>query len=341
MKHEISIAFQTDKSAAQYIALAKLVNEYDFDAVSVYCDAPFHPPYAPLMLMAPHIEGARLGVAAVPPSRVHPIDIAAQTVLLAEVARGGVYVGVARGAWLADHGIREHQPPVQAIREAVEVICYMLEGQTGGYQGQVYPLAEGVRAPYPLPKERIPILIGSWGQKLCAVAGELADEVKIGGSANPDMIPVIQRYVAVGEKAAGRETGTVRVVVGAVSVIDDDREAARAGARRSVALYLPVVAPLDPTLQIEPELIERLKTLAAQHDWEAAAALISDDVLERFAFAGDADDIIAHAERLFAAGAGRIEFGTPHGIAPERGIRILGEKVLPALARWRQDGGEA
>ena len=30
-------------------------------------------------------------------------------------------------------------------------------------------------------------------------------------------------------------------------------------ARRSVALYLPVVAPLDPTVTVEPELVTRLQ----------------------------------------------------------------------------------
>jgi 5,10-methylenetetrahydromethanopterin reductase len=120
-----------------------------------------------------------------------------------------------------------------------------------------------------------------------------------------------------------------------VSVIDDDREQARAAARRSVALYLPVVAALDPTVQIEPELIARLQTLANHKAWDEAAALISDDLLDRFAFAGDAADIIGLCERLYAAGAGRIEFGTPHGLVPERGIKILGEKVLPALGKRR------
>jgi 5,10-methylenetetrahydromethanopterin reductase len=337
MKHEISVAFQTDKTAAQYIALAQFVNQYAFDAVSVYCDAPFHPPYAPLMLMGPHIQRARVGVAANAPSRIHPIDIAAQTALLSDVAKGGVYIGVARGAWLEDHGVEEKQPPIQAIREAVEVIRYMLSGEEGGYDGQVYQIAPHVRAPYPLPSQRIPILIGTWGRKLCALAGEIADEVKVGGSANPDIVPAIRDYIAAGERTAGREVGSVGVVMGAVSVIDDDREAARQAARRSVALYLPVVAGLDPTVQVEAELITRLQTLANHQAWNEAAALISDDLLDRFAFAGNADDMINHASRLFEAGAARVEFGTPHGLAEsETGLRILGEQVLPELHRlWR------
>jgi 5,10-methylenetetrahydromethanopterin reductase len=146
---------------------------------------------------------------------------------------------------------------------------------------------------------------------------------------------VIQRYIAVGEQAAGRALGTVGVVVGAVSVLDDDRQQARAAARRSVALYLPVVAPLDPTVQVEPELVARLKVLAAQHDYEIAATLISDELLEKFAFAGDADDFIRQADALFQAGARRVEFGTPHGLVPQTGIQRMGERVLPALrANW-------
>lgn len=328
---QISIAFQTNKTPAQYIALAQLVNQYDFDAVSVYCDAPFHPSYGPLLLMAPHIQRARIGPAAVSPARIAPIDMAAETALLAQVAQGGVYLGIARGAWLADHGIRESDRPIQAIREAIEIMRLLLSGESGGYNGQVFQIAPHVRAPYPLPEQPIPIMIGSWGKKLCALAGEIADEVKVGGSANPDIVPVIQRYIAAGEQRAGRPTGTVGVAVGAVSVIDEDREQAREQARRAVSLYLPVVAPLDPTVQVEPELIERLQTLVNQHDEAGAARLISDDLLERFAFAGNAADIIRQAEGLFAAGASRVEFGTPHGLISENGIRLLGEQVIPAL----------
>ena len=327
---QISVALQTDKTPADYIALAQLIDRYDFDVVSVYCDAPFHPSYAPLILMAPHLHHARLGAAAIPPARIHPIDIAAQTALLSQMAQGGVYIGLARGAWLADHGIREADKPIQAIREAAGVIRYLLEGKTGGYDGEIYALAPHVRATYPLPTKPIPLMIGSWGKTLCALAGEIADEVKVGGSANPDLIPVIRDYIAVGERKVNR-SGAVSICLGAVTVVDEDRDLARAAARRSVALYLPVVLPLDPTLSVEPELVMRLQQQVEQGDSDAAAALISDDLLDRFAFAGNPADIIRQSGAIFAAGATRIEFGTPHGFPSAKGIQLLGEKVLPAL----------
>ena len=333
MTRKVSIAFQTDKTAAEYIALARLVDGYNFDVVSVYCDAPYHPSYGPLLLMAPHIRGARLGPAAVSPFRMHPIDIAANTALLSGTAAGGVYVGLARGAWLAQHGIREPDRPITAIREAVEIVRQLLSGEPVGYAGEVYSIAPHVKAPYPLPEEDIPIMIGTWGRKLATLAGELADEVKVGGSANPELAPIIGGYINEGEKRAGRDPGSVRLVVGGVTVVDEDRDRARQAAKEALALYLPVVAPLDPTVESDPELLSLIADYVQYGDLHKARALISDKLLERFAFAGDARDLIRQAEALFDAGVGRVEFGTPHGLAPGKGVRLIGEQVLPALKR--------
>ncbi len=331
-KRELSIAFQTDKRAREYIDLAKLVNEYSFDAVTVYCDAPFHPSYAPLLLMAPHIRGARVGPAGIPPSRMHPLDIAAQTALLSDIAAGGVYLGLVRGGWLEDHGIRELSPPIQAMREAIEIIRKTLAGESAGYAGQVYRIADHVRAPYPLPQAKIPLQIGTWGEKLAALAGEVADEVKIGGSANPDVISVIADTIAVGEARVGRPKGAVKIVIGAVSVIDEDRELARWVARKSVSLYMPIVSKLDPTLEIDPDLMTTVQAHVNAGEDDAAARLIPDEILDRFIFAGSPDDVIKQCERLYEAGAGRIELGTPHGArAAATGIHLIGQRIIPAL----------
>ncbi|MFN5677306.1 MAG: LLM class flavin-dependent oxidoreductase, partial [Roseiflexaceae bacterium] len=193
---EISIAFQTNKRASDYVTLAKHVNQYDFAAVSVYCDAPYHPSYGPLILMAPHIHRARLGSAAVSPARMAPIDIAADAALLDDMAHAGTYLGISRGAWLSDHGISEPSKPIQAIRETIEIVRALWRGDSASYHGQVYQIAAHVKAGYPLPQRPIPIMVGSWGAKLCAVAGELADEVKVGGSANPDVVAHIRDYIA-------------------------------------------------------------------------------------------------------------------------------------------------
>lgn len=332
-EHQVSIAFQTNKTPSEYAALAALADEQGFDAITVYNDAPYHPAYAALLLMAPHIKHARIGPATVQPARIAPIDIAAQAALLESLAPGRTYIGISRGAWLEAHGIQPETKPITAIREAVSIIRYLLLGKTGGMPtGKIYRLAEHVQAPYPLPEHtNIPILIGTWGKKLAAVAGEIADEVKIGGSANPDFVPIMRDYIAVGEKRAGRAENQVGIVVGAVCVVDEDGALARDRARRAVALYLPVVAPLDPTIIVDPDRIERIQKAVEARDLSTASAQISDDLLDRFAFSGNPSQIIAQCESLFSVGTRRVELGTPHGVSQSDAIRLLGKKVLTAL----------
>ena len=328
---KISIAFQTNKSATEYIQLAKLVNQYDFDVVSVYCDLPYQPSYGPLMLMAPHIKKAIIGPAAVSPFRIHPLDIVADTALLSTLATKGVYIGLARGAWLEEHGIQEPIFPLRGIQEAVLIIRKILAGYNAGLQGSVFRVSDHVSAPYPIPEKKVPILIGTWGKKLSALAGEIADEVKIGGSANPKMVQHISGYIRKGEQKSGRVLGEVGIVMGAVTVVNEDRKIAQEIARMEVAMYLPVVASLDPTVEIEPDLLERIEKRVRQKDQHGAAKLISEDLLKLFAFAGNPDDLIHQVSGLYEAGATRIEFGTPHGINQSQGIKLLGEKVIPAL----------
>jgi len=332
-RQEVSIAFQTDKTPAEYRELAQLVNRYAYDVVSVYGDAPFQPSFGPLMLMAPYIDRARLGPACVSPSRMPPVDMSGSVALLDHLTGGRAYLGIARGAWLERHGIRELKPPVTAIRESVEIVRKLLAGIEGAYAGSVFRLESTVSLPYPVYRADLPILIGTWGHKLGSLAGEMADEVKLGGCANPDMIPVMQGWIAEGEQRAGRPSGSVGVVVGAVTVVDLDSRAAKNLVKRDLALYLPVVAGLDPTVPVEPELLARIAALVETHRHDEAAALISDDLLGKFAFAGSPEEILARTQQLFEAGARRVEFGTPHGIRPQDGIRLLGERVLPYLNR--------
>jgi 5,10-methylenetetrahydromethanopterin reductase len=102
----------------------------------------------------------------------------------------------------------------------------------------------------------------------------------------------------------------VGIVVGAVTVVDEDSGAARARAASEVAMYLEIVGGLDPTLDLAP----------------------GDPVpLDRFVIAGTPEEVAAHAQRLFDAGVKRVEFGTPQGLTTSAGVDLLCDRVLPLL----------
>jgi len=296
---QFGLGIQSDKSPAEYVALAQLAEAGGFDVVSVYHDLLYQPAIVPLILIAQATERVRVGPAALNPYTLHPVEIAGQIAALDVVSKGRAYLGLVQGAWLDALGLREDRP-LTALREAVTVIRRLFAGDRSGFAGERFTLApdHGFKVE-PLRRE-VPLLIGTWGRRTAAFAGEAgATELKLGGSANPDFVAVVREWIG---------SDDVGIVLGAVTVVDEDGDAARARARAAVELYLPVVGGLDPTLEL---------------------ARGEEPPLDSFVFAGTPAEVIEHVERAFAAGASRIEFGTPTGLTTARGVELLAERVLP------------
>jgi len=153
----------------------------------------------------------------------------------------------------------------------------------------------------------------------------------VGGTASPAVIAQARQRVTAASLAAGRVPGGVRVVAGAVTVVAEDGATARRRARSEVAMYLAVVGALDTTAGLPDGLVSSVAELVATGNDAAAGALIPDEVLDRFAFSGTPEQVAAQARAVIEAGAGRIDFGTPHGLTDADGVRLLGTRVLPLL----------
>lgn len=291
---EFGLGLQTDKRPGEYAELARIAENAGFDVLTTFNDLYYQPALPALLEIAAATERVRVGPSCLNPYTTHPVEIAGQMAALDLASRGRAFVGLAAGAWLGELGV-EQSRPFTTVREAWEVVSRLLAGDRSGFDGDVFRLEPGRGLEYATERESVPLLVGSWSPRLMAFASEQRAELKLGGSANPAMVRL----------ARGRAPDA-RIVVGAVTVVDHDGDRARAHAREQVTMYLDVVRGLDPT--VDP-------------------ALEGDELLKLFAFAGTPEEIRAHADSLFEAGATRVEFGTPHGFDPGAAIELLGSVV--------------
>ena len=327
---ELSIALQSDEDPATYAILAPLIEELGFGTVSVYSDLRYPSPLLPLITIAQRTRRIRLGPACLNPYLLHPVEIANQLHILDLASGGRAYLGLARGAWLDAVGVAQERP-VRRLREAIGVVRYLFSGRDEGYRGEIFQVEPGVRLAYRPLRPEVDLVVGAWGPLGTRLAGELAAEVKIGGSASPALLPQARQELARGEARAGRPAGEAGLACGAVTVVDDDGARARRLARAEVATYLPVVAALDPVPGLDPAGLAAIQRLVRAGDHEGAGRMVPDAVLDRFAFSGTPDQVATQVVALFEAGATRVEFGTPHGLTAARGIELLGRRVLPAV----------
>jgi 5,10-methylenetetrahydromethanopterin reductase len=318
---EAGLGLQTDKPVGAYATLARAAEAAGFDVVTTFNDLWFQPALPALLEIAQATERVRVGPTCLNPFTVHPVEIAGQIAALDRASRGRAFLGLAAGAWLESLKV-DTSAPVTAIADAWEIVRRLLARDDSGYEGERFSLPRGERLRYDVERSDVPLLVGTWAPRLAAFAGEHAAELKLGGTANPELVAVARERLG---------TDRVGIVLGAVTVVDGDGERARARARTEVAMYIDVVGALDPTTELDPELLQRIGRRVAAHDHTGAGALITDEILGRFAFAGTPADVAAQARAIFDAGALRVDFGTPHGIDERRGVELLCREVLPLL----------
>jgi 5,10-methylenetetrahydromethanopterin reductase len=318
---ELGLGLQTNKRPGSYAALARVAEESGFAVVTAYNDLWYQPALPALLEIAAATTRVRVGPSCLNPYTVHPVEIAGQIAALDLASSGRAYLGLAAGAWLEELGVEQPRPR-RTIAEAWEIVSRLIAGDRSGFEGEIFSLAPGSRLHYEPYREKVPLLVGTWSPGLTAFAAGYADELKLGGSANPALVAVTRERLGVSD--AG-------VVAGAVTVVDEDGERARAWVRRQVAPYVAVIGSLDPTFDLDPELVDRIKERLAADDVDGAGGLVSDAVLDRYALAGTPARIAEQVEALFEAGAKRVEFGTPHGIDERTGVELLAREVAPRV----------
>jgi alkanesulfonate monooxygenase SsuD/methylene tetrahydromethanopterin reductase-like flavin-dependent oxidoreductase (luciferase family) len=167
----------------------------------------------------------------------------------------------------------------------------------------------------------IPVLIAARGHRMLRLAGEIADVAHMASwFINVSDYRANLASISTGAQKAGRTLNELEIDVSIPVCISEDRERARRAARRLAGQAILWMAGKDqysrnrpdwhpPTeFSVPPHVIEALRTrwnMWAQPQLpDELAAMISDDILDQFAVAGNAEEC---ADRLVQIVAERPE----------------------------------
>jgi 5,10-methylenetetrahydromethanopterin reductase len=291
------------KEVADVSESAAAAGTIGFDSFSVYGDLGDLPAYTGLQIAADHLlESAipAVGPMGVTPAIEDPLSIAYSALHLDKLLPGRTYIGLVRGALLESIG--KKPASLADIEQSVLQIRSLFEKRD---------------------RELPPIYLGGFGEKLHELAVNVgARAIKLGGSASVELAKVIKQRI---------NSSDIKLVLGAVSVVDNDRNYARDLARREAAKYIAVVGPHDTTLDEDAKasLLKFCKIYAAGHPY--AHRSISDSLLDKFSIAGTPEDAIERIVSMEGV-VDRFEIGTPHGIGSRiEAIRFINKTVIAEL----------
>ena len=240
----------------------------------------------------------------------HPSLTAAAIATMNDLSGGRAILGIGGGVEQPAFWGESRPHPVQALREAVAVCRRLWQGQEVTDEGQVIR-TYGAKMNFAV--EQMPrVLVAARGKRMLRLAGEIADIVHLASffvnvGHHRDNLEEVKR----GAERAGRSMGSFEVDISMPCSISDDREAARAAARRPAAQGILWTAAAERYSKDRKEWVrppqfnvpeDVVRALSEQWDfWTQPllpphlADLISDDVLDQFALAGTPEEC---AERL-------------------------------------------
>jgi 5,10-methylenetetrahydromethanopterin reductase len=330
---DLGLGLLGDYPQHQNIYLAQVAENYGFAEVWCAEETPT-PGFRDLFITATSIalntQRIRIVIGNINPYTRNIAVVAATIGSLADIAKDRVSVSYAAGGInpMAPLGLT-HRQPYSSIRDGVMILQRLFRGETVNYTGVLGELHE-LRLD-PVPRGKIPVLVGSRGPRILELAGEMADGVNLSTSLSE--IPRQLISVQKGLEKSGRELSDIRVVystTGVVSIAEDPAQA-REQARPMIAWRLYQEATRSYMKKLfSREFMQQLLRggLPGQQEF-------LDKVAERhyqeYGIIGSPEEVAEKLAHLETLGISQFTWGLCFIDHPKKVLDLLGQKVLPRL----------
>lgn len=284
------------------------------------------------------IATSRIGIggAIAEPFAVHPALTAQSLATVEELSGGRSHLALgAGGSGFQMMGVKRAHSAA-ALRDAYHIMQRMLAGEEVTYAGEVIQ-AHQARLQF-TPEQPPTLWVATRGDITFRTAGGYADAILIATYATPEGISAVMRLIESGAHQAGRALQSIRLMSRVDTCVHQDPRLAYEGTRIMIARFLWSSYPdRNFVRRSGVEVPAGVEELIARRDYSLvpqAAALIPDDFVRRFCWAGS-PEMVADQVVSIAEATGITEFGFWMLLAPgqtrEESVRLLARDVLPRI----------
>jgi probable F420-dependent oxidoreductase len=327
---EFAITFKPDMPYTRIVSLAKQAEAAGF-AYSWIFDSHvlWQEPYPLMTLIAAGTERMRIGTCVTNPAVRDATVTASLLATLNRISGGRMDLGIGRGD--SSRRVMGKKPTtLERLEETVEVVRDLCAGKQIEYEGRDIQMAW---ADAGVP----PVWVAGYGPKALRSAGRVGDGVIL-QFADPHLIKWCLQFVREGAEEAGRDFSRIRVMSAAPVWVSDDLARARDQVRWFPALVSNHVVDLVSRYKPE-ELPEELtgyirdrKGYNYLHHAEVGssnAEFVSDDIVDRFAIVGPAEEHKRRLKELEEIGVTQFNIYLMSGDEEET-VAAYGRDIIPA-----------
>jgi 5,10-methylenetetrahydromethanopterin reductase len=312
-----------------FVRLVQDVEASGFDFMWV-ADSSLHARYcySYLTLVATHTRRLRLGPNCTHPYTRHPAISMNAIATIDEISGGRAIMNLGAG----DRPVTEvgYQPAkMKVIREMVDVCRRLQREEQVDFTGEAWSLHRATL--HFKIRGNIPIYLTATGPKMLQMAGEIADGIIFMPGTYQDCVRFALENLEIGARRAGRALADLDVAWCGIGAIDRDRATA-IEASQWIGAWFPQTSPQYAEIAGVPaQLSQRIRAAYSGghfHEANAAAALVTPEMIERLALAGTPADIRTRLGTIIDLGVTHIEWLT---INQNRlaAVRLFADEVIP------------
>jgi 5,10-methylenetetrahydromethanopterin reductase len=300
---------------------------------------------AVLAVIAQETKRMQLGWGIISPYTRHPVEIAMEARVMQDLAGGRFLLGLgASKIFMKEIGEGEGEKvgPAAVMRESVEIIKGVLEGEAFQYTGKVFQANVPALKPDAHAARGVPpIYIAGTGPVLQKLSGSIGDGLLTASITTPAFVRYSLQNMEDGARKAGKDPA--KLILGSVIVgsIGRDSGKGKEGAREQAAMYLAnkvqnIKGSADVLLKSAGLTFEELQPVADAMERggrKAAAKAVTDEILRKVcAIAGTPEECVERIAEYRAAGCTHIMLEI-WGDDRTGQAKLFGEAVLPHVRK--------
>jgi 5,10-methylenetetrahydromethanopterin reductase len=213
------------------------------------------------------------------------------------------------------------EAPLETMRQSVGTLRALLRGDS---------VATEAHLRFPLARAEPPIYICAFGEEFLELSGEIGDG-SLPMVTPPESASLMVDRIHRGARRVGRDPQSVDIAgLAWISVAEDGSVARERMAE--IAAYFGAYLEEEAlaAIGLHPSEYLPARERIMQGDAASARRAISDDML-RLGIAGTPEQCVQPIKAMLDAGLTQVVLGGPLGPDPGDAIRLIGERVLPAL----------
>ena len=336
----IDLILQPHLSATEVAKLGELAESYGITGVWVSNHLDGRDPFVNFVPLAERTGRLQMGPTALSPFEVHPLKMANLLLTLNEIADGRAHVAVGGGGGtLEAMGIKPERM-VRAVRECLELLRVATSGQPGSYQGEMYRMnwldTSWAQASPPA------LFAAANGAQMLKMAARYADGIMT-SDFTPSRVRWAREIIDPVLDDTGRDRATFPLINFWAWHVKASREEAQREARRYLMArgtiwepYIHDVVTAEEAAIVAKHYPAFIRAYRKTSDIEGVPEDLIAKIIARGVAASAVADIDCEIEKLRS----QQEAGVT-GVAlclyddPAESIRVIGERVVPALGGGR------